>query len=325
MYRRAFLAAATAAGASLATPAAAQQRRLGFADVDRMQAKLTGWTKMEDRYGGTLQLEKHAAALTQETLNLLENGSASSRIRSELYTVAAAFSNSAMWAAIDGRRPREAEQHLNRTVTLAGLSGDPATEFRVWGHASILYKQRGRRADALAATERSRAVVARRDPFYVSLALARIGISHAERGDARKARLYLDNAQKAFDRADKNARRPTWIDFYDQAELDHLAMIAHLRMGNHPEAESHAHRSLSGLRPDFERNRALVNANLAVAQLGQGDLEPAVSTARSIPSELAGHGRVRKILGDFTTRITEIAPRSRETHDWKTYYKAVAA
>ncbi len=122
-----------------------------------------------------------------------------------------------------------------------------------------------------------------------------------------------------------SVHRPAWIDFYDQAELDHLAMIAHLRMGNHSEAESHAHRGLSNLRPGFERNRALIQANLAIAQLGQEDLELAVSTARSIPAEMASHGRVHKILGDFTTQITTLAPRSRETRDWRAYYKEVAA
>ncbi|MFB9456632.1 hypothetical protein [Streptomyces antimycoticus] len=84
LYRRAFLTAATAAGASLAAPNAAGPRRLGSADVDRLNGKLAALVAMDDRYGGTLDLERHAAALARETLSLQQSGAASSRIRSEL-------------------------------------------------------------------------------------------------------------------------------------------------------------------------------------------------------------------------------------------------
>ncbi|MGW1675567.1 hypothetical protein [Streptomyces sp. NPDC002324] len=112
LYRRTFLAAATAAGASLTAPSAAQ-RRLGSADVDRMNAKLAAVVSMDNRYGGTRELQQHAAGLAEETVKLQNSYAASTRIRSELYGVAAAFTASAMWAAIDGRRLTEAEPYLN--------------------------------------------------------------------------------------------------------------------------------------------------------------------------------------------------------------------
>lgn len=326
MYRRAFLAAATAAGISVTKPTAGGPRRLSSNDVEELKAELMAWTSTESLYGGTPELEQRAEDLTDRVINLQQRHNASARIRSELYTVAAAFSNSAMWAAIDGRRLESAEYHLDRTIRLAGLSGDPATEFRVWGHASVLFRQLKRPTDALAAAERSQASpITRRDPLFASLAMSRLAVNHAELGDDRSAMRYLDLSQKALDRADPNKHRPTWVGFYDQAELDHLAMVARMHLAQWPDAEKHAHRSLAYVRPGLKRNSALVRANLAVAQLGQRDLEQAIATAQSIPEGMMRHARVRGLLDRFTLQVTTLAPRNSEARDWQARYRTVVA
>lgn len=317
VYRRAFLAAASIAGAALAAPAAAsQRRRVGSADVDRLSAKLAAVVSMDDRYGGIPELEHHAAALAQETIDLQQHGIVSSRIRSELYGVAAAFTTSAMWAAIDGNRLGAAQDHLNQAVTLAGLSGSPEIEFKVWGQASILYDNLGRRTDAVAAADASRATaITRRDPLYASLSLARLARSKAELGDPTALRM-LDHAQAAFDRADPGLYRPPWMGFVNQAELDRMASHTNLRLGRFAQAEQLAHRYLTHVRPDFERDRALAHARLALAQLGQGDVEPAVASARSIPPAMARMGRIRSTLNGFTTRLNTLAAGSAAVRTW---------
>ncbi|MEU3984617.1 Tat pathway signal protein [Streptomyces sp. NPDC026672] len=316
VYRRAFLAAATAAGASLTAPSDTQ-RRLGSADVDRMNAKLAAVVSMDNKYGGTQELQQHAATLAEETMRMQNSHFASSRIRSELYGVAAAFTASAMWAAVDGRRLSQAEPYLNQTVTLASLANNRHILYRVWGHAGIMYRHLGRPADAIAAGEAARATsITRSDPLYASLALARLATFHADMNDDRSALRAIGLAQASFDRADRAKHRPSWMSFYDQAELDSLATFAYLRLGKWEDAERHAHRCLGGLRPDLERNRALTYANLALAQLGQGDVEPAVASARRVPAEMAGRGRVHMLLNDFTTRLTAVAPLSSQTGAW---------
>jgi tetratricopeptide (TPR) repeat protein len=318
VHRRAFLAAASAAGAGLTAPAAATTpRRLGSSDVDRLNAKLAAVITMDDQFGGTPEIEHHAAALAQETLDLQQNGTASSRIRSELYSIAATFTTSAMWAAIDGRRLDDAQTHLNQAVTLSGLAGKGEVHFRVWGYASVLYQQLGRHADAVAASEASRSSsVSRRDPFYASLALARLASRRAYLGDTKGALSAVDHAQQAFSRSDPGERRPSWMGFFDQAELDGLALNANLGLGRWPEAEHHAHRSLALLRPGMERNRALVHAGLAIAQLGQGDIGQAVASASAVPRHMAQVGRIRKMLDDFTTGLNTCAADSQEAKTW---------
>jgi tetratricopeptide (TPR) repeat protein len=324
VYRRAFLAAATAAGASLTAPSATQ-RRLGSADVDRLNAKLAAVVSMDNAYGGTVELQRHATALAEETVRLQNAHTASSRIRSELYGVAAAFTASAMWAAIDGRRLDEAEPYLDRAVTLAGLANNRYILFRAWGHAGIMYRHLGRPADAIAAAEAARGIsITRSDPFYASLAFARLGTFHADAGDARSSLRAIGLAQDSYDRADHAKHRPPWMGFYDQAELDSLATFANLRLSNWEAAERHAHRCLSALRPELERNRALTYANLALAQLGQGDIEPAVAAARTVAPGMARHGRVGMLLNSFTTQLTAVAPRSPDTAAWHEHRRAAA-
>lgn len=324
VYRRAFLTAATAAGAALTAPST-KQRRLGSADVERMNAKLAAVVSLDDKHGGTRELQRHAATLADETLSLQNTHIASSRIRSELYGVAAEFTASAMWAAIDGLRLTEAETYLNQAVTLAGLANDRAVFFRVWGYAGIMYRRLGRPADAVAASEAARATsVTRSDPMYASLVLARLATYHADMGDERSARRAMGLAQTSFDRADPARHRPPWMDFMDQAELDSLATTSYLRLGRWEDAESHAHRCLAVLRPELQRNRALAYAKLALAQLGQFEIESAVAAAQSIPSGLAKHARTGEYLNDFTRRLTTVTPRSSETNAWLEHRKAVA-
>ncbi|RZU28303.1 hypothetical protein EV284_6469 [Streptomyces sp. BK022] len=324
LFRRTFLAAATAAGASLTAPSA-NQRRLGSTDVDRLNAKLAALVSMDNRYGGTRQLQQHAAALAEESADLPNQHIASSRIRSECYSVAAAFTASAMWAAIDGRRLDEAEPYLNRAVTLAGLANNHAILYRVWGHAGIMYRHLGRHADAVAAGEAARSTpITRADPLYASLALARLATFHADMADERGAVRAIKLAQSAYERADRSKHRPPWMAFYDQAELDSLATFAYLRLGRCEDAERHAHRCLGKLRPDLERNRSLTYANLALAQLGQREVETAVASARKIPADMARHGRVHVLLNDFTRRLTSIAPTSSDTTAWLEHRREAA-
>ncbi len=324
VYRRAFVAAA--AGAALPASTPARSRRLGYGDVDRMNAKLAAVVSMDDRYGGTPALEEHAAALAQEALDMLQSGTASSRVQSELYAVAAALTTSAMWAAIDGRRMGSGQAHMHQAVTLANLAQNPAVQFRVWGHAAFLYRQLGRQADALAAAELARKSSAtRRNPAFASLALARLAVHHANGGDARSALRALGRAEESYTRIDEAANRPPWLRFFDLAEIDSLAASTHLRLGRWEEAEKRAHQSLARLRPDLHRNRALTHANIALAQVGQGDIEHAVASARAVPAAMAVHGRVGNLLTEFTQRLNALAPTSGPAREWAEHRKAIAA
>jgi hypothetical protein len=85
-------------------------------------------------------------------------------------------------------------------------------------------------------------------------------------------------------RADPADDRPVWmLAFYDQAELESLALSAFLALGDHATAEFHAHRSLSALRPHMVRSHAITTTRLAHAQLAQGARSRHGATALKVP------------------------------------------
>jgi len=314
--RRTFMT--SAAGAAV-VPGLGAPRRVGHGDVKRLEATFAAIIAQDHRYGGRVSIETQASALADEALSLLQRGTASQRVRNSIYACAASFTSSALWAAIDGRRFDAALRYVDRASSLAVMSGDLTIQFRIWSHAGTLYRHLGRPVDALAANDVARNLpITRRDPLFASLGHARHAAIYGLTRDAVAVERAVGHAQAAFGRADAAIDRPTWMTaFFGQAEIESLALTAHLGLGNFAQAEAHAHRSIALLRPHMRRSRAIATARLAHAQLGQGDLEPAVSTAMTVP--IGSHPRVSRMLDGFGDRLRATAPRSEASKTWDAY------
>jgi hypothetical protein len=318
MKRRTVVVGIAVTAATAASPGTAP-RRIGMTDVERLQARFAEIIASDHRRGGQPDIEQRATKLADEALNLQRAGSATQRVRSNLYAAAAAFRSSAMWAAIDGRRYDDAQRHMREAQALAEMSGDQAIKFRIWSHAGAMYRHMGRPADAFAANDVARSLhITRRDPMFASLGLARQAAIHGAAQDRNGTRRAFDQAQDAMDRADPTAYRPVWLlAFYDQAELDALALSAYLALGDYPTAESHAHRCLSALRPHMARSRAITQTRLAHAQLAQGDADAALCAAMNVPATAATqHARVSRMLQEFGAALRATAPGSSIVHTW---------
>lgn len=297
--------------------------RIGTKDVERLYQKFAEVVADDHKHGGRSSIENKALALASEAQALQDKGSASQRVRDALYACGAAFTSSAMWAAIDGRRFDSAMVLHQRAASLASMSGDPTIAFRIWSHAGSMYRHMGKEKvnDAVAANEVARRLsVTARDPLFASLGHARHAAILGLKGDAIGVKRTLDRAQDALDRADWGQPRPVWIvQQYDQAELDSLALAANLALGDFEYAEAYAHRSLALLRPHMERSRAITTARLARAQLGQDDLAHAVKTAQGIPLEQFTHPRIRTMMSVFGQQLVRQAPGSEHGRVWDQY------
>ncbi|WP_051854538.1 hypothetical protein [Streptomyces sp. NRRL B-1347] len=318
----------TATGTALTTTGTAApptsrgpNSRVGVSDVERLTAALADLVSADDRHGGTTEVETRALCLAQEALDLQQCGSASTRVRNMLYSLAAAATCSALWAATEGHRLDAAQRHLQQSVVLAGLSTDTAVQFRVWGHASVLYRRLGRLTDALAAADAGRSVgIVRNDPVYASLGLAHTAVHQGLFGDRTAVQRSLGHAQDALCRADLALPRPPWMLFYDQAQLELLALLAQSALGQWADAEAHARRSLALLRPGLVRNRHRILVFQARAQLSQDALEPALLSIGAIPRE-AWHGRTDRLISAFTTHLRKAAPNAPETRTWDEFLR----
>ncbi|MGX2996968.1 Tat pathway signal protein [Streptomyces sp. JNUCC 64] len=321
--RRQFTASAGALAATTALPrtTTSSTPRIGMTDVNRLEEAFTQVITDDDARGGGAQLESRAIDFAKIAIGMQENGVASQRVRQRLYYFAAAFTGSALWAAIEDQATERARNHLDRAIRLAGMSGAEDIQLRLWGHAAFLFSQLGNPHDASAAEQAAKASpLCRRDPLYRSLITARIAGTQAHMGERTLARRSVEAAVKAFDRAEPEAPRAPWIAFFDRAELEGLSGLSMARLGCHDEAEAHFHRTLAQLRPGYERNRKYYTAQLALCQLRQGDVELACATASAAFSDRSGApstGRQRKLLAAFERGLTLIAPDARATTTWR--------
>ncbi|MGW3424895.1 helix-turn-helix domain-containing protein [Streptomyces phaeochromogenes] len=315
--RRAFLTSATGTAAAT-VPLVAQRRTVGMSDAARAAAGMNALVEADDRQGGHTELEK-AATQGRDGVLELQQRNAGERVRRALYALAAEYSTIAAWSCIDARNLDQAQRHLNESATYAGLSQDGPTKMRVWVNLSMLAYQRQDWPEALAAAQAAQASsAARRDPFFDSLGRVRAALAYSALGDGRIAVRSLGSAQDIFTKVPER-ERPRWTAFYGQAELDHLAAVVHYNNGSHAYAEAMAYRALAKIPHTFRRNRALATAQLALAQLHQGDAEQATVTATDVFTIMDGDalpGRMRTLIGDFHRGLFVLAPSASYARDW---------
>ncbi|MGW6055390.1 hypothetical protein [Streptomyces sp. NPDC055189] len=322
--RRTFAGAAAGLAAAAALPAAPRPHHIGMGDAARLETQFTALVADDNAHGGTIKLETRALAFAHHAAELQAVGSATQRVRARLYSLAASFTGTAVWAAVDARVPERAQQHLGRAMTLAGLAADPQVQLRLWGLATLLASQQQLPHDAFAAARAGSASPAcRRDPLFRSFAAARLCLVQAASGDASAALRSLDQARTSFVHADPQDRRPSWIGFYDLAELEGISALAMAYLGRHQQSEAYLHRTLARLRPQYTRNRAYYRAQLALAQLRQGDAEHACTTAASVLPPAGGDSltaRTGRLLATFTGTLPTAAPGARCAAQWAQLY-----
>ncbi|MFI6644452.1 XRE family transcriptional regulator [Streptomyces sp. NPDC050504] len=316
VHRRTFVTAASGTALTTATPGLS---RLGMSDVLRYEREYVQILEDDWRVGGARRVEAAAVELSVRITSTLSTGNASPRVRQKLYSLASDAISTAAFAAIDAKAWSRARKHLDRAVTFAGLSGDSETQYHVWNHLAMTAGQRGDFIEVAAAADAMKSLwVARCDPAYASLAHMRnaraLARSH-QRSDALKA---LAAAEKSFARS-AEGDRPTWIGFYDQSEVDGLSASLWFSLGDFDRAEYFFHRTLSGIRPELVRNRALYSAHLALAQASQGELELACSTGQSAYEMLtpgSGSKRTTDTLGKVRQLVASAGSTASEITAW---------
>jgi hypothetical protein len=317
--RRTFLTSTTGVTAAAAVPPITPRRTVGMSDVQRLHTGLEALEAVNDHKGGHVALENAALAGCRNALDA-QHGSASERVRKHLFSLAAAYSSNAAWSCIDTRDLERAQTHLNQAMTYAGLAQDTTAELCVWNGVAVLANQQRNYSEAVAAAQAAQTTaITRRDPFFASLAHIRLALGYAHLGDRTAALRSIGHAQDALTRADSFLPRPRWTAFYGQAELDALAAIVHNLTGAPEHSEAISHRALAAIPRQFRRNRALATAELALAQLHQGEAEHACATASNVFTIMEGTPlpvRMRTLIGDFHRGLFTLAPSASCAREW---------
>lgn len=322
--RRNFLTSSVGATAAVVVPLVGAPPRVGTSDVIRLRGGLDALMELDRSRGGHEGLERAALAGATDALSKQKLG-ATQRIRQRLFSVAADYTATAAWSAIDARQMDRASQLLGRALYLAGMAKDSVAEMRVWNSYAMLAHHRDEYTEAVdAAYAAQGTAIAGRQPFFASLAHARAAIGHSNLGDRQAALRSLGHAQETLGKAEEAEPLPSWIAFYGPAELMAMTAIVRDRIGDSAESEAASHQALRTIPKQFRRNRALATARLALAQLHQRDIDQACSTAATVFTVMAGHpipGRMRSLLGDYYRDLITLAPDASIAREWGDRYR----
>ncbi|MFF8884091.1 helix-turn-helix domain-containing protein [Streptomyces flaveolus] len=323
--RRNFLTAASGTTAAVAVPFVGAPPQVGTSDVLRLRSGLDALMALDDTRGGHEGLERAALTGAAEALEKQKLG-ATQRIRLRLFSVAADYTATAAWSALDARQSDRAYALLGKALYLAGMAQDPVVKLRVWNSYAMLAHQRGEHTQAVDSAQAAQATsITKRDPFFASLAHTRTAIGHSNLGDRQAAIRSLGHAQEALGKAEPDQPRPSWMAFYGPAELTAMTAIVRDRTGDAAEAEAASHKALGSIPKQFRRNRALATARLALAQLHQRDIDQACATASSVFELMKGSplpGRMRSLLGDYYRDLITLAPDAAVAREWGDRYRA---
>ena len=208
----------------------------------------------------------HLGGITE----LLE-GAPESELRRQLVGLAGEAAQLAGWLAIDMRQHVVARVYLNLGVDAAREADDKALLSFVLGNIGHALSAGGRPAEALHFLEDAQHLAERFATATTRSWLAAVeGHAQATLGNAAACRAALKRAQAAIDEA-QPAADPAWIYFFNQAQLDHWAGYAHLRLRQFDDAQAALQRSFEALAPSFARERAVTQADLAEAYVRRGD------------------------------------------------------
>ncbi|WFE44759.1 XRE family transcriptional regulator [Verrucosispora sp. WMMD1129] len=218
--RRILLAgiAAVAAGAGfLCGSTGLQSRRIGAADVARLNAVLELYWSVDAECGGGALYEE--VARFAESVYRMLDWSHPASLSPQLVASVAAARQLAGWTALDTGRYSEAQRHFVAGERAALAADDrPLTAMIRYSQAKQLQHLR-HNLDALAALQLARGQLgSQATPAVNSLLLGAEAASLAALGDHRAAERALAESSSQFERICPE-REPSWMAFYDRGEL----------------------------------------------------------------------------------------------------------
>lgn len=218
--RRALLAgiAAVAAGAGLLDGTdQVRPRRIGPADVVRLNAVLELYRSVDYESGGGL-LYREVSRFAESVYRMLD-WSHPTGLAPRLLAAVAAARQLAGWTALDAGRHEDAQRHFAAGERAALAADDmPLAAMIRYGQAKQLQHLRHNR-DAVAALQLAHAQLdTQATPAMKALLWGAEAASIAALGDHRSALNILGKASDQFDRI-VSEREPDWLGFYDRGEL----------------------------------------------------------------------------------------------------------
>jgi transcriptional regulator with XRE-family HTH domain len=286
-------------GAALAnTPTALpedHQRHWPAAILDRIDSRLTELRRLDDALGGR-DLCQLAAAEFQYLTNLADRDSYRGAARQRLFGLITDAAGLCGWVHFDATRHAAAQSYYVAALRSSAVAGDALAGAHVLGRMSHQATVTGHHQEAVALLDAAEQQIKRSATPRAKARFAS-GKAHAyaKAGDARACGRALNDAEHWLDRATPGTEEPDWLYYFNEAELAYTAAACWVDLQHPANARPLIDAALTGVQPDYVRDRAVFHVSSAEAHLHAGDLEPACSELETAAGLVVQTGSTRTV------------------------------
>ncbi|GIJ79240.1 hypothetical protein SAMN05443287_11082 [Micromonospora phaseoli] len=319
--------AAVAAGAGLlGGTTASRSRRVGAADVARLNAVLDLYRSVDYECGGGV-LYQEVARFAESVYRMLDWSHPTS-LTPQLVAAVAAARQVAGWTALDAGRHSDAQRHFvaGERAALAADDGSLTAMIR-YSQAKQLQHLRHNR-DALATLQLARGQLgSQATPAVKALILGAEAASLASLGNYAAADRALGEASSQFERIHSD-REPGWMAFYDRGEL--LAQYGRVYRDKARQDKKHGSAAvryvadaIDAFGPGNVRSSVLNEVGLCSALFLADEPEQALDVGRRVLRQTQGISSARVI--DRVANLRRDLARHRELPEVAMFARDLAA
>jgi hypothetical protein len=220
----------------------------------------------------------------------------------ELQSAYGELAELAGWLHFDAGRYGQARFFYGEALSAAQLADDLNLEVETLASMNILSRYRDRPREAVQLIQLAqRRATGWASPRLAALLASREAASWAQLGEASASRKAMNRADHTFHSDDVQQDDPTWINFFNSAELAATRATASSHLGQAEQAIAAGQSAVDGLGAKSQRNRALYSVRLGISLLLDGDQVRACEVVRPVlPLFKEVHsGRTHALLDEF--------------------------
>jgi hypothetical protein len=316
------------AGSLVGSAESADAPQLGSENVESWRHNLSRLYELDAQYGGAGVYEL-ALLSVQQLRRVLHRASYGPSTGEALHVVLGEVSSGAGWFAFDAGRQAEARHWWLEASHIARLVGNDRLFVDA---ASLLSRQAtelGWPQEAIDLVEAAQQVAKPwATPRLRSHLLSLEAFAHSRAGNEQATWHALHRAGKLFG-SGFHDDDPSWLYFWDEADLRCCETRAALSLGQLPLAERSSRSALAAVRPDYPRNCVSYLTYRVEVLVGQRNIEEAVFTAGQavVGASEVSSARIDTRIAQVRKELARYAnqPKVAEFLDWSGQIMATKA
>ena len=263
------------------------QGTLGSTHAKHLHQTTRRLAEQNYRFGGD-RLFTQAVAQFETAHGKIRAGDYDPRAEAELFGAIGGLASITAWIAHDSGRDHDARFYFNEALLAARLSDNRQLAMSTYYSMSVKAEDEGHSRESLNFVKAAQRAAQGWAPGRILSLLACAGArSSANLKDLAQSRTLMVRAHSHFDK-DHGDDFSDLLPFYNRAELTSFTGLVYLKQRSYKEAEANLRKGLAEHVTErgasYLRCASMINARLAVAQLGQSNITDSAQTGSTVLS-----------------------------------------